>query len=156
QLGEPLPRPVCLEGDVTEPGLGLSDAAERWVAGHCDRLVHSAASLAFFGAEKAREPWLSNYSGTINVARFCRRSGIGEFHDISTAYVCGTRQGLIYEADLDLGQSFRNDYEQCKCAAESWLRQESGLESLTVYRPAVITGDSRTGYTTTYQGVYRF
>src|SRR5262245_11756447 len=109
QLGEPVPRPVYLEGDVTEPGLGLSGAAERWVAGHCDRLVHSAASLAFFGAERTREPWLSNYSGTINVARFCRASGIREFHHISTAYVCGTRQGLIYEADLDRGQSFRND-----------------------------------------------
>lgn len=156
ELGFPLRRPVCLGGDVADPGLLLTREARRWVAGHCNRVLHSAASLTFCGGDRARDPWLSNYTGTLNVAAFCRESGIRELHYVSTAYVCGTRRGRITEAELEAGQQFRNDYEASKCAAEAWLRRQAEVDSLTVYRPAVITGDWRTGYTSTYHGVYRF
>jgi nucleoside-diphosphate-sugar epimerase len=156
ELGFPLRRPVCLEGDVAYPGLLLTREARQWVARHCNRALHSAASLNFRGGDPARDPWLSNYTGTLNVAAVCRESGIRELHHVSTAYVCGTRRGPITEAELDAGQQFRNDYEASKCAAETWLRRQAEVDSLTVYRPAVITGDWRTGYTSTYYGVYRF
>jgi nucleoside-diphosphate-sugar epimerase len=155
-LGRPLARPVRLEGDVTQPGLGLSAESRRWVASNCGRVVHGAASLVFHGSDRTREPWLSSYHGTKNLAEFCNAVGISEFHHTSTAYVCGTRDGTIRESELNVGQSFRNDYEECKCTAEAWLRDEAGLDSLTVYRPAVIVGDSTTDHTTTYLGVYRF
>ncbi|MEO6808352.1 MAG: SDR family oxidoreductase [Isosphaeraceae bacterium] len=155
-LGRPLARPVCLEGDVTQPGLGLSAEAKHWVASNCGRVVHSAASLVFHGGDRTREPWLSSYNGTRNLVELCKSVGIGELHHTSTAYVCGTRDGTICESDLNVGQGFRNDYEECKCTAEAWLRDQGGLDSLTVYRPAVIVGDSETGHTTTYLGVYRF
>lgn len=148
--------PKVLDGDITAPGLGLSSANRAWVASHCDRVVHSAASLVFHNPDKARDPWLSNFYGTQNVVRLARACGVRVMHHISTAYVCGTRQGPIREEDRNLGQEFRNDYEESKCATEDWLHAEGGFESLTVYRPAVIVGDSHTGYTSTYHGPYRF
>src|SRR5262249_20497329 len=60
-----------------------------------------------------------------------------------------------FEDDLDHNQEFHNDYERSKFEAERLLRETSEAQ-LTVCRPSVLVGDSRTGYTASYQGVYRF
>ncbi|MFM2096210.1 MAG: hypothetical protein RIS70_3334 [Planctomycetota bacterium] len=153
QLGRPLSRPVLLDGDVCREGLGLAHDDRCWVERHCGSLIHNAASLTFNGADRAGEPWRTNLDGTRHVLEFCRTAGIRDLHYVSTAYVAGTRSGVIYETELDCGQSFRNEYEQSKCLAEKEVRAASFLDQLTVYRPAVIAGDSRTGYTSTYHGL---
>jgi thioester reductase-like protein len=154
--GVRLPRPVCLEGDISAAGLGPAREARAWVTAHCPGVLHNAASLTFVGTDRTQEPWRSNYTGTQNVLHFCQETGLRHLHYVSTAYVCGKRTGTILEDELDCGQSFRNDYEQCKFEAEKLVRRASFLDSLTVYRPAVITGDSRTGYTSTYHGFYQY
>ncbi len=155
-LGRPLARPVCLDGDITNPGLGLNASGRRWVARHCNAMLHNAASLTFIGADRNKEPWLSNLTGTTNVLEFCQDVGLRQMHYVSTAYVCGKRSGVISEADLDYSQEFRNDYEHCKCEAEKRVRAADCIDTLTVYRPAMIVGDSRTGYTATYHGLYPY
>jgi hypothetical protein len=85
---------------------------------------------------------------------FCADVGIREFHHISTAYVCGDRQGRVLEDEFDQGQQFRNVYERTKFTAEQLLREATCLESLTVYRPSIIVGDSETGYSTTFHNMY--
>jgi thioester reductase-like protein len=77
-------------------------------------------------------------------------------HYVSTAYVCGRRTGCVLESELDQGQDFNNDYERCKCEAEKMVRAADFLDRLTVYRPGIIVGDSRTGYTSTYHGLYLY
>src|SRR5690606_12644003 len=47
-----------------------------------------------------------------------------------------------------------NDYERSKLLAEQMVRGDDALQSVTVYRPAIIIGDSRTGYTSTFHGFY--
>ena len=118
QLGRPLPRPVLLDGDVCREGLGLAHEDRGWVERHCGSLIHNAASLTFNGADRAGEPWRTNLDGTRHVLEFCRTAGIRDLHYVSTAYVSGTRAGVIYETELDCGQSFRNEYEESKCQAE--------------------------------------
>jgi thioester reductase-like protein len=156
EQGRALPRPVCLEGDITSPGLGLDDETWRWAAGHCRQVLHNAASLTFLGKDRDRDPWLSNQTGTARLLDFCRQAGLRELHYVSTAYVCGRRTGLIFEEELDCGQEFRNDYEASKFEAEKLVRSATFLDSLTVYRPAVVVGDSVTGYTSTYHGLYSY
>jgi thioester reductase-like protein len=156
ELGRPLLRPVCLEGDVTLPGLGLAADERAWVARHCGPVLHNAASLRLFGEDRAKDPWLSNLTGTANVLDFCRQAGLREMHYVSTAYVCGRRTGLVLESELDEGQDYHNDYERCKCEAEKLVRAADFLERLTVYRPGIIVGDSRTGFTLTYHGLYLY
>jgi thioester reductase-like protein len=153
QWGESIARPVCLEGDITSPNLGFSSDAQRWLARHCDRVVHGAAVLRFVGTDRQGDPWKTNLGGTRHALKFCRKLGLRDFHYVSTAYVCGRRQGIIDEADLEMGQTFRNDYEHSKYLAERLVRNDNFIAPATVYRPAVIAGDSRTGYTNTYHGI---
>jgi nucleoside-diphosphate-sugar epimerase len=156
ELRHPLARPVCLEGDLTLPDLGLSGEARRWIAGHCAGVLHNAASLTFVGSDRQADPWFTNVGGTSHVLDLCRHEGVRALHYVSTAYVCGQCPGPVFEGDLDHGHEFRNDYERSKFEAEKLVRGASFLERLTVYRPATIVGDSRTGYTSTYHGLYSY
>ncbi|MDO5554149.1 MAG: SDR family oxidoreductase [Planctomycetia bacterium] len=153
QLGRPLPRPVVMEANLHEESLGLSREQKAWLARHADTMIHNAASLTFI-AEDNGEPYKSNVDGTRNVLELCRETGIRRFHHVSTAYVCGRRKGLILESELDAGQEFGNDYEKSKFTSETMVRNSEFLDSVTVFRPAIIVGDSATGYTSTFHGFY--
>jgi thioester reductase-like protein len=153
-LGRPLPRPTVLEGDLTRPACGLDAAAIEWVADHCDEVLHNAASLTFRGADRACEPWRTNVEGTRQVLAVCRAAGIRHVHHVSTAYVCGLRDGTVREDELDVGQDFGNDYERSKVEAERLVRAADHLDTVTVFRPSIIVGDSRTGFTSTYHGFF--
>ncbi|MCA9066237.1 MAG: SDR family oxidoreductase [Planctomycetaceae bacterium] len=156
ELARPLPRPVVLAGDISEPDFGLSDVDLDWVGRNCDTIIHSAAILEFYGEDRAGEPWRTNLGGTQNMIDLCRRLNIRDIHHVSTAYVAGMQDGPAMEDCLDVGQSFRNDYEKSKFEAEQLVRAIDFADHVTVYRPAVISGDSVTGYTNTYHGLYLY
>ncbi len=155
QLGRKLPKPHLLSGDLRQPGLGLSSDDRTWVKTHCRAVLNSAGNVTFHSNGEDGEPWRTNVDGVRNLVQLCRETGIDTFHHLSTAYVCGDRKGVILEADGDLGQGFDTDYERSKLHAEQELR-ESGFRRLDFFRPVSVTGDSATGYTTTYHGVYLF
>jgi nucleoside-diphosphate-sugar epimerase len=134
----------------------LSGSDRAWIGRHCGSILHNAASLVFACKDRSKDPWLSNPKGTAHVLDLCRQVGLGQFHYVSTAYVCGLRTGLIREDEFDQGQAFRNDYEHSKFEAEQLVRAAGHLDQVTVYRPAIIVGDSRSGYTTTYHGLYAY
>uniref|UniRef100_A0A7C2NVD5 NAD-dependent epimerase/dehydratase family protein n=1 Tax=Schlesneria paludicola TaxID=360056 RepID=A0A7C2NVD5_9PLAN len=153
-LGRTLPRPVVLEGDISQPDLGLDANDQRWVSEYCRGLIHNAASLSFQATSPEGEPYRSNVGGTRNVLEFARAAGIRQFHHVSTAYIAGLRSGRVLESETDVGQELGNDYEKAKLAAELLVRQAEFPEPTTVFRPGIIIGDSRTGFTTTYHGFY--
>ena len=154
ELGKRLPRPRVFDGDLTKPRCGLADADLDWIGRHCCGLLHNAASLSFRGNDRAAEPWLSNVTGVANMLDVVRAADIEHVHHVSTAYVCGLRAGTIAEDDLDVGQDFGNDYERSKVEAETMIRAAAGPASVTVYRPSIIVGDSSTGFTSTYHGLF--
>jgi thioester reductase-like protein len=149
-----LPRPHVLEGDLTKPNLGLGDDDLDWIETNCDSVLHNAASLTFVSSDPDGEPWISNVTGTQNVLDVCERTGIRDFHHVSTSYVCGLRNGDVFETELDEGQEWGNDYERSKVQAEKLVRDAKFLSPPTFYRPAIIVGDSETGFTTTFHGFY--
>ena len=153
-VGRSLPRPVILEGGLDSQGLRVSEADREWLAANCARVLHSAASLKFVADAETGEPWKSNVGATAGLLAECERIGIREFHAVSTAYVAGRRTGVVREDELDVGQAFGNVYEETKCESERRLRAARHLESVTIYRPSIIVGDSRTGYSSTYHGFY--
>ena len=158
-LGKRLPRPIVLEGDLTQPLCGLDADARRWVGEHCDELLNNAASLTFRGSDRAEEPWRTNVTGTSEVLALARETGLRHVHHVSTAYVCGLRSGLVMENDLDVGQEFGNDYERSKVEAEKLVRAAAAsasgfLDTATIYRPSIIVGDTTTGWTSTYHGLF--
>lgn len=156
QLHCSFPRPHVVSGEVTETGLGLSSEARKWVGEHCDRVLHNAAILEFHGEDREGEPWRTNLRGTENLLKFSKSVGLRDWHYVSTAYVCGDRPGPIMECELNCGQGFRNDYEESKFLSESAVRAADFLDKLTIYRPAVVAGDSVTAYTSTYHGIYLY
>ncbi len=145
---------MVLTGDVSQPGLGLSGADRQWLAQNCRRVIHSAASISFYQEEGSTEPYRSNVEGTRNLLDLCDELGVREFHHISTAYVSGQRTQRVLESELDVGQTWGNDYELSKVAAEKMVQAATGLTSTTIYRPSIIVGDALTGYTTTFHGFY--
>jgi thioester reductase-like protein/putative sterol carrier protein len=153
-LDRRLPEPVVVAGDLLGANLGLTGADRRWLASRCDAVVHAAASLEFRPSLRG-EPHATNVVGTGNLVEFCRRIGVSEFHYVSTAFVCGEIAGPVLEDDQDEDRCSHNVYEKSKSEAEAMVRVAAGLRP-TVYRPSVIVGDSQTGYTSTYHGIYRF
>jgi nucleoside-diphosphate-sugar epimerase len=94
-----------------------------------------------------------NVEGTRNVLAFLAEAPRFErLHYVSTAYVCGTATGVFRESDLDVGQGFKNHYEETKYLAEVDV-VGSGLKA-SIYRPSIVVGDSRTGETGKFDGPY--
>jgi nucleoside-diphosphate-sugar epimerase len=125
--------------------------------------VHCAASVSFeLGLEESRAINVEGTSRLLEFAEFCHgRGGLECFTHISTAYVAGTHRGRYRESDLYVGQSFRNPYELSKFEAESMVR-DSALSlpvhddslPVQVLRPSIVVGDSRTGWTPTFNVLY--
>jgi thioester reductase-like protein len=138
-------------GDITRPGLALSgDDATR-----LRRELTGAHHLAaVYDLAVSRELGMKvNVEGTRNVLRFLAEAPSFErLHYVSTAYVSGTATGVFRESDLDVGQGFKNHYEETKFLAEVEVVR-SGVPS-TIYRPSVVVGDSRTGETGKFDGPY--
>lgn len=156
RLGRCLPRPVVLCGNINEAGLGLDEVNQNWVSEHCYAILHNAAVLQFAGQSKRHEPWRTNLGGTENVLNAAKQWDIRHLHYVSTSYVCGKSDRVVKESELDAGQSFRNDYERSKFQAEKLVCQADHFDSKTIYRPAVIVGDSQTGFTSTYHGLFLY
>lgn len=157
--GRTLPKPICFTGNITSELLGLDDFALDWFRDNCRSVLHNAASIRFHApnGDVTKDPWLSNATGTTNVLELCRLAGIEHFHHVSTAYVSGTRTDVCYEHQLDVGQEFVNDYQHSKVEAEKAIRAADFLNSKTFYRPALVIGDSRTGFTTAPDfGIYHY
>ncbi len=133
-----------LEGDITSPiAFSPNDVAE---------IYHLAA---IYDLSVSRELGMRvNVEGTRRVLDFAERcSSLRRLHYISTCYVSGRHDGVFREDDLGVGQSFNNFYEETKFLAEVEVRKRTQLPT-TIYRPAVIVGDSRTGATQKYDGPY--
>jgi thioester reductase-like protein len=148
-----LPRPLVLAGDVRLPDLGLDGADRAWLGRSRAAVLHAAAHVGF-QATPDGEPSKTNRDGVRHLLCLCRAFAL-DLHHVSTAFVCGRRTGTIREDDLEHDQGFHNDYERSKYEAERLLRDQGDVR-VTIYRPSVIVGDSRTGYTSTYHGLYRF
>ncbi len=146
----------ALAGDLTKPGLGLDPAVARAVTGCVDEIVHGAAAVSFdLGLEFARAINVEGTREMLELALLCeRRGGLRRFTYISTAYVAGLHRGPFREDDLDVGQRFRNAYEQSKFESEQLVRRYRERLPVTVVRPSIIVGDSRTGWTASFNVLY--
>lgn len=137
-------RVEIFEGDITVPIDAPPDGVHE--------IYHLAAIYDL--AVKSHVGVRINVVGTRNMLDFAERCrSLRRFHYVSTCYVSGRYDGVFHEDDLDVGQSFNNFYEQTKFQAEVEVRERSGLP-VTIYRPSVVVGDSRSGETQKFDGPY--
>lgn len=152
-----LDRIEVVEGDIARERAGLGPATYERLSGSIDEIWHSAASLSFIEEQRA-EIFHMNVDGTRNILDFAARTPGRRLHHVSTAYVAGKRRGVVRESELDVGQEFRNPYEESKCRAEAMINEDhrEGRVVATIHRPSVVIGNSVTGRATHLHGVYAF
>ncbi len=149
-------RAVAITGDVTMPWLGLGSRRRDALAQRIGTIVHCAASVSF--TLPIQESRAINVDGTrrmLELAELCvRRGELDSFVHVSTAYVAGDCDGAFAESDLDVGQDFRNAYEQSKFEAECLIRGRRSRLPMRIVRPSIVVGDSRTGFTPAFNVLY--
>ena len=144
---------VLLSGDITEPNLGLSPVDLELARGASTIIFHLAA---IYDLAVARDlGFRVNVDGTRNVNEFARSlAHLRHYHYVSTCYVAGKRTGRILETELQHEAGFRNYYEETKHRAELDVEALKSELPITIHRPAVVCGDSRSGETAKYDGIY--
>lgn len=144
---------VILPGDITSPNLGLSPNDLQQARAQATIVFHLAA---IYDLAVERDPAMRvNVEGTRNVNEFVSSlSGLRHYHYISTCYVAGKRTGVILETELKHDAGFRNHYEETKYLAETEVEALKSSLPITIHRPSVVCGDSQTGETVKYDGIY--
>jgi len=153
KAGNPLSNFRIVEGDVAKPNLGMSQDDLAIASSTSTVIFHLAA---IYDLAVARDKALQvNVVGTKNVNEFAQSSpNLRHYHYISTCYVAGKRKGRILETELKHAAGFRNYYEESKYLAEVEVEALKSTLPITIHRPAVVCGDSQTGETAKYDGIY--
>ena len=140
-----------VRADIEKDRLGLDQAAWDRLAAEADAVIHGAASVSFtLPLEEARNVNLEGTRRILDLARAAK----ARLDYVGTAYVAGERRGVAREDELDVGQSFRNTYEQTKMEAEKLVRSRFGEQRVAIFRPSIIVGDSQTGRTGSFKVLY--
>jgi thioester reductase-like protein len=142
-----------MEGDITREDLGLAPRDVEAARRETTMVFHLAAVYDL--AVRRDLATRVNVEGTRHVNSFARTlPALRRYHYVSTCYVAGRRTGRILESELGHAAGFRNYYEETKHLAELEVDALKSELPVTVHRPAVVCGDSRTGETAKYDGVY--
>lgn len=147
-VGKAAERIVGVSGDLDAAGLGLPRRVWEDLADRVDAVVSSGAQVSYLaGFEQLRS---SHIDGTIQLLRLACQGAPKRFHHVSSLAVW---EGQAYAA-VRVAESVEPDacegivlpYSQAKWASDSLVRAAArrGLH-VTVHRPSLISGHSRTG-----------
>ncbi|KIQ94289.1 Mercuric reductase [Anoxybacillus thermarum] len=142
-----------VEGDITKSNLSLLEKQLHMLAQSVTHVFHLAAIYDLAVPEDIAR--IVNVEGTKQVNEWVSLlPHLQRYVYFSTAYVSGTRQGVIFEHELDKGQSFKNHYEETKFLAEVAVREVAHNVPTTIIRPGIVVGHSKTGETMKFDGLY--
>lgn len=141
-------------GDLYAPGLGLADAEFERVSGSCTHLLHCAGNVHMnLPLEKARTQTLTMTKGMLELLAAATKAEKMEY--VSTVGVAGHTPGEMPEGWITHRRAFRNSYEAAKAEAEDLVRaQIDDGRPITVHRPSMVVGDSRSGKNISFQVFY--
>ncbi|HQZ94827.1 MAG TPA: SDR family oxidoreductase [Pyrinomonadaceae bacterium] len=149
----PLESFVIVEGDITLPNLGITNDDLQTIQYETTDVFHLAAAYDL-GVSKD-VAFKVNLEGTRHVNDLvCSVKNLRRYNYVSTCYVAGNRNGVILETDLEHKAGFRNFYEETKYLAEIEVDKLKSHLPVTIFRPSVVVGDSMTGETVKYDGIY--
>jgi thioester reductase-like protein len=146
-------------GDLTSERFGLHDEEYRALVGSTDSILHCAASLN----RKSEKQCLNvNLRGSLEVLQLALRArnqqGLRRFSQVSTVAVAGKRQNEIVPEDfsIDWQRSDYDPYARTKKFSEHMIEQLLPDVPHTIFRPAIVMGDSRRPETTQFDMVRAF
>ena len=129
------------------PQLGLDGETYADLTRRVTHIVHSAADLGLNAPiEELRAVNVEGVAHVLELARAARQSGqLERLSHVSTAYVAGRRRGAVPETALTDAFGFSSCYEQTKYEGERLVRAARDELPISVFRPGMVVGDSRTG-----------
>src|SRR3954468_8854345 len=142
-----------VNGDISEPHLGLSDQDREALEG-VDHFFHLAAIYDMTASDEERNRRLT-VLGTQNAVDLANEIGAKRVHHASSIAVAGEYEGHFTEDDFDVEQPLTHAYHRTKFEAEKLVRQRV-KGPWRVYRPAIVVGNSRTGEMDKIDGPYYF
>jgi nucleoside-diphosphate-sugar epimerase len=140
-LGPADERVHVVEGDLAMPGCGVDAAGWRGLRDTVGTVIHCAGDTTF--APERLEPYeTAHVDGPRRLLEALAAGRLRRWVHVSTAYVCGRREGLVLESDGDLGQRFHNVYERAKLASEAAVLAAGARAGVDVRiaRPGIVVG----------------
>lgn len=130
-----------LTGDITQPGLGLSDWQLTALRRSVNEIVHCAADTAL--EQTITQARLTNVTGTENLLRLAADcSRLNKFLHVSTVYVAGRCPGRIPEETFTHSARFSNTHQQSKYDAEHLVTSYAMNVPVAIARLSTIGGDT--------------
>ena len=146
-------------GDLTGERFGLDDDEYHSLVDSTDAVLHCAASLN----RKSEKQCLNvNLRGSLEVIQLARRAqnhhGLRRYSHVSTVAVAGKRQDEVVteDASIDWARSDYDPYARTKKFCEHMVHQLLRDVPHTIFRPAIVMGDSRRPETTQFDMVQAF
>lgn len=146
-------RAVPVFGDLTAKRLGVTAEVQRQLKGQIDHVYHLAAVYDLEADEESQVA--VNIEGTRHAVDFAKAVGAGHFHHVSSIAAAGLYEGVFREDMFSEAEGLDHPYFSTKHESEKIVRTECKLP-WTVYRPAVVVGDSQTGEMDKIDGIYYF
>jgi NAD(P)-dependent dehydrogenase (short-subunit alcohol dehydrogenase family) len=147
-------RIVPIVGDISEPGLGVSEEDLARLHGNVDHLFHLAA--IYDVTADAESQRVANVEGTRHMVEFAELVEADRVHMVSSIAAAGLYKGVWREDMFEEAQDLdTNPYFRTKHESEAVVRNE--LERpWRVYRPGIVVGHSETGEMDKVDGPYYF
>jgi thioester reductase-like protein len=146
-------------GDLTSQRFGLPEEDYVVLADSTDSIIHCAASLN----RKSEKQCLNvNLRGSLEVIQLARRvhdrGGLRRYSHVSTVAVAGHRRNEVVaeDASIDWGRSDYDPYARTKKFSEHMVAQLLPDVPRTIFRPAIVMGDSGRAETSQFDMVQAF
>lgn len=143
-------------GDISSPNLGLEKEEYNALVKNVNYIIHTAADMRLAGP--IAELRKTNVQGTANILEFAKAvhkdHGLTRLSHVSTAYVAGARKGEVPEDSLSDEYGFSSPYELSKYEGEILVSAAKSQLPISVFRPGMVVGDSKTGQIKTFNTLY--
>ncbi len=146
-------RAVPVMGDLTGKKLGVAADQLKALKGHIDQMYHLAAVYDLAADEESQVA--VNIEGTRNAVEFAKAIDAGRFNHVSSIAAAGLYEGVFREDMFDEAENLDHPYFATKHESEKIVRTECKVP-WSVYRPAMVVGDSRSGEMDKIDGPYYF
>ena len=144
---------IPVYGDLTAKKLGVSADELKKLKGKIDHMYHLAAVYDL--SADAESQIQVNIEGTRNAVEFAKAIDAGHLHHVSSIAAAGLYEGVFREDMFDEAEGLDHPYFMTKHESEKIVRKEAKVP-WTVYRPAMVVGDSTTGEMDKIDGPYYF
>jgi nucleoside-diphosphate-sugar epimerase len=124
--------------DIAKSDLGLGKALAAELKHGADTVFNCVGDTNFF-PKNIEDLYGTNIEGVTNLINtLCDKHSL--FNHVSTAYVCGDRNGVIFENQLDEDQGFKNPYEQSKFLGEKRVKEVCEKKGIryNIFRPSIV------------------